>query len=311
MQRIMQTKCDPDSFHVYNTSMLCVADEVQNVLLIGAGASSFDIAREIGQVAKNVYQSARGGAFDLPIEFLSPDAKRVGEVSHFAVDAQPMTSQRPARSDSFDKPIPFAIHLKDGTVLHSIHQVILCTGYHCTVPFLPHLHDDSMPIHEASASPTILVTDGTQFHNLHKDIFYIPDPTLIFVGVPYYTATFTLFEFQAMVVAAVLAGHADLPSEADMRAEYEARVTAKGYGRGFHSLRDKEMEYVNELLNWVNAEGVRRGRSPIQGHTENYKRVYERKRELIREALMQRNGEPKAANGTNEGEIEGVSISPS
>ena len=242
------------------------------MLLIGAGTSSFDIARETGLVAKNVYQSSRGGLFDLPLEYLTPAAQRVGEVSHFAVDDGEM-SRKPLSSG---EPIPFRIHFKDGTALSSIHSVILCTGYHCTVPFLPDLHDDEMPIHEASSSPTILVTDGTQYHNLHKDIFYIPDPTLAFVGIPYYTATFTLFEFQAMAVAALFAGHADLPSEIEMRAEYMERVARKGYGRGFHSLKDRDVEYADEILGWVNDEGAKGGRSPIHGHTEEFKKVYGR-----------------------------------
>jgi hypothetical protein len=101
-------------------------------------------------------------------------------------------------------------------------------------------------------------------HNLHKDIFYIPDPTLAFVGVPYFTATFTLFEFQAMAVAAAFSGRAKLPTQEEMKREYVARVESKGLGKKFHNLRGKDAEYVDELLAWVNqGEGER-----IGGHTE-------------------------------------------
>ena len=135
-----------------------------------------------------------------------------------------------------------------------------------TLPFLPHLHADETPVH--AANDTVLVTDGSQFHNLHKDIFYINDPTLTFVGVPFFTATFTLFEFQAMVVAKVLSGQAKLPSTQVMREEYEERVKAKGYGKAFHSLKDKEAEYVDELLDWVNGDLAEIGGEKIPGHTE-------------------------------------------
>jgi ACS family pantothenate transporter-like MFS transporter len=116
----------------------------------------------------------------------------------------------------------------------------------------------------------MLVTDGTQLHNLHKDIFYIPDPTLLFIGVPYFTATFTLFEFQAITAAAVLSGLADLPSEDAMRKEYEERVERKGYGKMFHSLRGVEVEYVNELLEWVNPTAKERGGQAIEGHSQTW-----------------------------------------
>ena len=265
---------------------------LQNVLLIGAGTSSFDIARDIGPIANKVYQSSRGGLFDIPLEFLSPEVERVGEVSAFNINTLEAFTllQRPL---NINQPIPFSISLKDGTVLNSIHQVIICTGYHCSVPFLSHLHDDSMPLSEASTSPTILVTDGTQFHNLHKDIFYIPDPTLAFVGIPYYSATFTLFEFQAMAVAAVFAAHASLPAEADMRMEYERRVAAKGLGRSFHSVKDKEIEYVDDLFAWINEEGAKRGRPSVKGHTDTFKQVYQHRKQLMRGSLLRRNEQAK------------------
>lgn len=134
------------------------------------------------------------------------------------------------------------------------------------LPFLRRLHeDDTVP---SEASETVLVTNGEQLHNLHKDIFYIPDTTLLFVGVPYFTATFTLFEFQALVVAQVLSGRADLPDEETMRKEYKERVIQKGFGKPFHSLRGVEVEYVNELLSWVNTQGEARGAKRIEGHTE-------------------------------------------
>jgi hypothetical protein len=130
------------------------------------------------------------------------------------------------------------------------------------------LHSDETLPQESGKST--LVTDGNQLHNLHKDIFYIEDPSLSFVGVPYFTATFTLFEFQAMVVAKVFSGQVKLPSKEVMRLEYERRVAAKGYGKGFHSLKDKEVEYVNELLEWVNGELLQVGLQELQGHTPQW-----------------------------------------
>ncbi len=71
-----------------------------------------------------------------------------------------------------------------------------------------------------------------------------------------------------MVAAAVLSGHAFLPSEEEMRREYQERVRRKGAGRAFHSLKDKEVEYVDELLSWVNSDRAKVGAEPLVGHTQ-------------------------------------------
>lgn len=136
------------------------------------------------------------------------------------------------------------------------------------LPFLDDYNDYS--VSAAEANGRVLVTDGTQVHNLHQDIFYIPDPTLAFVGIPFYTATFSLFEFQAIAVTAFLSGVAKLPSSTSLRTEYENRVKEKGLGRSFHSLKDLEQPYVQELLKWVNAGRVERGLSLIEGHTKTW-----------------------------------------
>lgn len=230
----------------------------RNVLLIGASVSSTDIARELGPIANNIYQSHRGGAFDLPASLLPENATRVEEVVAFDLPKDSTV----AIDES--EPLPVTIKLKSGQTLCGIHDILVCTGYHITVPFLPGLHSDNTAA--VDASPTTLVTDGTQLHNLHKDIFYIPDPSLVFIGVPYFTATFTLFEFQAMFAAKVLAGKVKLPSEKAMRKEYEDRISLKGYGKTFHSLREKEVEYVNELLEFANPQlGTQ-----LLGHTEDW-----------------------------------------
>jgi hypothetical protein len=223
--------------------------------LIGAGVSSTDIARETATIASKIYQSSRGSPYDIPVAFLPPSVERIGEVASFDL---PTEGQR--------KPGP--ITLKDGTVLNGIDRVILSTGYHFSHPFLLELHEDTTLPQEAS--DTVLVTDGTQIHNLHKDIFYIPDPTLSFVGVPFYTATFTLFEYQAIVVAAVLSGHAWLPKEEEMRDEYKKRVETRGYGRAFHSLREQQVEYVTELLAWINAQAEVTGAEKVEGYSERW-----------------------------------------
>ncbi|KAJ5783234.1 hypothetical protein N7457_005008 [Penicillium paradoxum] len=236
--------------------------EGKNVLLIGGGISALDIAKETSTSANHVYQSTRNGAFDLPETALPSNATRIGEVELFE------GSNSDVCPDGAH--LPLTIHLKSGETLDNIDTIILCTGYHLALPFLDDYNDYNVSATEANDS--VLVTDGTQVHNLHRDIFYIPDPTLAFVGVPFYVATFSLFEFQAIAVTAFLSGEAKLPSTAALRTEYDNRIKEKGYGRSFHSLQDQEQAYVTELMKWLNTGRVERGLSLIEGHTETWHR---------------------------------------
>ena len=194
---------------------------------------------------------------------LPDNAYRVDEIVSYDVpDGSTSTPLGPSEA------IPATITLKSGAKICDIHHVILCTGYHLTLPFLPQLHSDNTPVDKAD--DTLLVTDGTQFHNLHKDIFYINDPTLAFIGVPFFTATFSLFEFQAMVVAKIFSAQAKLPSKEAMRGEYNEKLKIKGHGKAFHSLRDQEADYVNELIAWVNSDLERVGKERLSGHTDKW-----------------------------------------
>ncbi|KAF2431629.1 dimethylaniline monooxygenase [Tothia fuscella] len=246
----------------------------KNILLIGAGTSSTDIARELHPVANKIYQSSRNSKYDFPIGMLPPNATRIAEIASFDLAGL---------EDANDETFPATITLKSGEKLCDIHNIIICTGYTITFSYLNSYHNDDLKPTEAD--DTILVTDGSQVHNLHKDIWYIPDPSLAFVGIPYFTANFSLFEFQAIAVAAVLSGAAILPAEEVMRKEYAEKVALKGVGRSFHSLRGEEVQYVNELLEWINTDPTRSPAEKIEGHTALWHQANEAQNVRIREAF--------------------------
>ncbi|KAH8910349.1 FAD/NAD(P)-binding domain-containing protein [Coniochaeta sp. PMI_546] len=254
----------------------------KNLLIIGAGVSSTDICRELGEVANKIFQSVRGGAFDLPPALLPEIAERVAEVSRYEVHAGFTPGLPLAPGDH----IPGKIVLKDGRTLSDIDYVIVATGYITSYPFLPQLHSDTVTATEAG--PYLVVTaDGEMAHNLHKDIFYIPDPTLAFVGVPYYVATFSLFDFQSQIVARVFGGKAILPSQEKMRDEYRARLEERGVGRGFHSLRGpgQEIAYVKDLVEWANRDAKELGAEEMRGHSQAWLDGYEAMKERMRKLL--------------------------
>jgi hypothetical protein len=214
-----------------------------------------DVGREASHFAKKIYQSSRGGPFDVSLSMLSPETKRIAGIASFNIPSEEQNTLG-------------SVTLVDGTILNDIDRVVICTGYLFTLPFLLDLHDDSItPEH---ANDTVLITDGTQMHNLHKDIFYIPDPTLAFVGIPFYTATFSFFEFQAIAVAAVFSGRVWVPSEQEMRIEYAERVRRKGSGRALHNLKGVSVEYVEELVEWLNAQAEITGAEKVEGYSEEW-----------------------------------------
>ncbi|KIX07726.1 uncharacterized protein Z518_02380 [Rhinocladiella mackenziei CBS 650.93] len=259
----------------------------QNILLIGAGVSSCDIAKESSAYAQHIFQSSRGGALDLPASILPNNATRVGGIKSFELDERRLDEKS---SDS--DPIPGKIILDDGQELTNIHSVVLCTGYIISYPFLPNLHSDTTPAHQADES--VLVTaDGNMVHNLYKDIFYIEDPSLIFVGVPYHISTFSFFDMQAQSVARVLGGKASLPTQQEMRDDYAQRVKRSALGRDFHSLRgsNEEQAYVADLVEWMNRDAVRLGiEDKMQGHTPEW---HEAKKDMEEKLKWLRDRPPK------------------
>ncbi|KAK1756330.1 hypothetical protein QBC47DRAFT_460175 [Echria macrotheca] len=219
----------------------------RTVLVVGAGVSAMDICHELTGVGATVYQSVRGGFADMPLHMLPPSTMRVGEIISF--------SDLSATSGNTDEnaPIPGTVHLKDGKILDGIHDIVFATGYITTYPYLPQFHSDSLK--NTQADERVLITaEGTMVHNLHRDIFYIPDPTLAFIGVPLHTASFGLDDFQSETVARVFTGKAKLPTEKEMRAEYAKKIKERGVGKGFHSLAlgGSEVAYVDGLVEWMN-----------------------------------------------------------
>ncbi|CCC11442.1 hypothetical protein SMACR_02098 [Sordaria macrospora] len=253
----------------------------QNVLVIGAGVSATDVCKELGKISNKTYQSTRNGRFDLPASVLPPNAVRVAAVERFAPPEAEVEGDEPTLGNN--QPIPRSVVLIDGTVLHDIHQVVIATGYIVSYPFLPQLHSDITV--DANPDDKLVVTsDGVMTHNLHKDIFYINDPTLAFIGVPYHVATFSLFDFQAQALARVFAGRAKLPTQEDMRKEYEERVESKGRGRFFHSLvtPGHEVTYVKDLAEWVNSHVKEAGGEPMPAHSDEFLEEYEVLKSRIR-----------------------------
>ncbi|KAL2166464.1 hypothetical protein VTG60DRAFT_2748 [Thermothelomyces hinnuleus] len=260
----------------------------RTVLLVGGGVSALDIGREIVGIAKETYQSVRGGKFDLPAGLFASGVKRVGQIDRFVLGEDDDEGEGEGegggggggeegkKGNGVGGPREGgSAVLRDGRVIRGIDAVILCTGYITTYPFLGPLQAPAVPKEEAD-DRVVITSDGCTTHNLHKDVFYIPDPSLAFVGVPYHASAFSLFDFQAEVVARVFAGKALLPSQRAMRSEYDERkpAIASGGGAAFHSLMKRDVEYMRGIQEWVNRDAARLGHEPMDAIDEKWVESY-------------------------------------
>lgn len=119
------------------------------------------------------------------------------------------------------------------TISH-IDVIVFCTGYLYSLPFL-----------------TEGATDGSFVKDVYRQIFDVHHPTLAHIGLPKFVSPLPLVEAQAAVVARVFSGRIKLPSQDDMKAEYERELATKGPGKLFHSFEGCDYEYCNSLYKWI------------------------------------------------------------
>ncbi|KAF4952431.1 hypothetical protein FSARC_12648 [Fusarium sarcochroum] len=255
----------------------------KTVLVIGGGASAYDVCCEASETAKKVIQSTRGGDFDLPPSMFPENVEHVGGIGKFVLE-----------KDETSGSLKSYVLLSNGQTLDDVDGVVLATGYLTSYPFLPQYHRDDVAVDNATRD-VLITSEGNMVHNLHKDIFYTEDPSLSFVGVPYYTATFSLFDFQAQALARVLTGKTRLQSRGSMRQEYDDRVASKGRGRKFHSLAgdDEEIHYVKDLLDWANSGLVDDQIEPLIGHSQEWLDTYNDQREKRKLLRVAKGAEPE------------------
>ncbi|KAK8087723.1 hypothetical protein PG997_002684 [Apiospora hydei] len=242
----------------------------KTVLVIGAHISALDITNEIvGGGAAKVYQSARPTEVDFRGLVNNSSGhttmEKVAIVEEFTSFSDDGLDAAATLED--DSPIPAKVVLQDGRILDDIHHVLFATGYLASFPFLgPDLEQPLTKPQDADGS-VIVTADAKTVHNLHEDIFYIPDPSLAFIGVTQYASTFSLYDIQAQFLAAVWAGRARLPSLEVMREEQRRR---KGRvellpGASLNGIYLLDDFVIRRLLDWVNGEPTKHGDAAIVG----------------------------------------------
>ncbi|KAI1458486.1 MFS general substrate transporter [Annulohypoxylon moriforme] len=215
----------------------------KTILIIGAGVSALDIAKETSPLGAKIIQSRRESKYDVLVSRLPEGVDRVAMVAEFIPDVVDRDSGSQPLNPS--EAIPGKVVLEDGRALEGIDHVIIATGYITSYPFLGDL-EQPLTRWEDADEKVLITSDGYITHNLHKDIFYIPDPSLAFIGVSHLVSTFSLFDFQAQVAAKVFAGQARLPPKSVMKEEHRERKARFQPGERFHSMFAAEDAYIDK-----------------------------------------------------------------
>ncbi|KAL0267688.1 UNVERIFIED_CONTAM: hypothetical protein PYX00_009883 [Menopon gallinae] len=130
----------------------------QTVVIIGAGPSGLDIGLDVSSHAKTVYLSHH-----------LPDPIDTPFPSNFYF--------KPDIKELKEKGVSFV----DGTYA-DVDCVFYCTGYKYSFPFL-------------SEDCGVKVRDN-YVHPLYKHLISVENPTLCFVGLPFYVCAFSMFDLQ-------------------------------------------------------------------------------------------------------------------
>lgn len=187
--------------------------------MVGNSASGIDVSVQIAAVSKQpLLLSARSES--PPYLSNNPQIKIVPEIVEF------ITSDR-------------SLRFSDGYIEKYVDHVLFCTGYLYTFPFL------------SSLTPLVEVPNGSRPNNLFQHIFYYPQPTLTFIGLPLRIIPFPLSEAQAAVIARVYSGRLSLPALDDMEAWEIDWIASYGADKSFNVLGfPADADYLNHLHHW-------------------------------------------------------------
>ncbi|EJD51203.1 FAD/NAD(P)-binding domain-containing protein [Auricularia subglabra TFB-10046 SS5] len=159
----------------------------QNVVVVGAGPSGWDMARHISEHANSVHWS-RDSKKERPENPVFPEVPSVPDVTRISsLDANG------------------TVTLRDGRQLHGVDALVLATGYDVRVPFLDHLvESDERPMNRYKLSTNSRYIRPLYEHTLSLDDSY-PLGALYFCGILSYNPTGMTNYAQALFAAYTIA----------------------------------------------------------------------------------------------------------
>ncbi|XP_055387388.1 senecionine N-oxygenase-like [Condylostylus longicornis] len=195
----------------------------ETVLVIGAGPSGMDLANEISLLAKKVVVSHH-----LPEQ---PKSKFRNNVI-----------QKPDVLRMTENGVDFI----DGT--HDDFSIIFyCTGYKYCFPFLS--MDCGVRVEDNFVQP------------LYKHCININNPTMAFIGLPFYVCASQMMDLQARFVCKFFSGQKELPSKKEMLEDTEKEMNER-WSRGYkkrqaHMMGAEQINYYNTLSEKAEIENLK------------------------------------------------------
>lgn len=191
----------------------------KKVVIVGAGPSGVDIGLELFENGADVILSHRDGKGRKKVARLIPQVALVTKCHDSG-----------------------AVELEDGQIIESVDEILMCTGYIYTFPFL-------------SESSGITVTDdGRAINGLFMHCVSAKHVTLSILGVVYKVLPFPLFEDQIAFIAALLTGR--VPYQVcretidELLLREMSRRDPKKPQKHLHSLDNEQWEYRRILDSW-------------------------------------------------------------
>ncbi|KAF0701219.1 Aste57867_8293 [Aphanomyces stellatus] len=210
---------DP-SIHCIHSREYRRPNEYKNktVVVVGGGTSALDIAREIAPLANRVILSMRNagtssGDLGEKFEHLTP-IRADGSMAD-------LTLYGSIRNTAPDGTVEF----DDGTVIVNVDALLQCTGYNFDFPFFS--RGDF-----GTQSTKLLDDNAAAVYNLFREMIYIPNTTLAFLGVDHRIWPFPVFEYQAQLLSLYWTHQLHLPSVSDMRYHEEKEAQRWSYTPG-------------------------------------------------------------------------------
>lgn len=167
----------------------------QTVLVVGNSASGYDITREL---ATSIYARRQAGQVppeQLPRIYQSARSPPVLGIPWDAADA-PAYSKEVQTLPPIRRVERRRIEFEDGRIVEDVDVIMCATGYWFSFPFMrpteapfadhPVTFAPPRPSEPEGTAPRPSAKGGLRIHHLDdRMLFYLPDPSLAFLGLPY------------------------------------------------------------------------------------------------------------------------------
>ncbi|XP_055532493.1 senecionine N-oxygenase-like [Wyeomyia smithii] len=195
----------------------------ETVLVIGAGPSGMDLALEISKTAHHVTMSHHTKE---PFKTIFPtNLTQKSDVKKFTTSG---------------------VLFEDGTQ-EDFTVILYCTGYRYSFPFL--------------GSNCGITVDDNCVQPLYKHCININQPTMAFIGLPYYVCAAQMFDLQARFCLRYYCGDAELPTRVEMLADMQRQMEQRwqqGYRkRQAHMMGPAQGDYYDDLANTAGLEPIK------------------------------------------------------